>query len=291
MGKLDGKVAIITGASRGIGKATALLFAREGAKIVGHARTMNEGDHRMLEGSLTTTAAEVEAAGGEMAVVQGELSGLEDCERLVEHAKATFGTVDVLVNNAAMIHFISVMDSTVSRWMRAFAVNIHAPFILSQAALPEMIERGRGAIINISSGVATGPGRGPYESTSSRPAGHTSAGNVTYGATKAALERFTQGLAEEMYEHGITVAAVGPSEVVRTEANIFYELVSGFDDERGEPTDMVARAALLLATEPLEKVAGRVCYSQQILKEFGWIEEARGTGVDPDQRGSGYAQI
>jgi NAD(P)-dependent dehydrogenase (short-subunit alcohol dehydrogenase family) len=112
---------------------------------------------------------------------------------------------------------------------------------------------------------------------------------VKYGAQKAAIERFTQGLAEEVYKHGISVTALAPSQVVATPGTVFYKMADGPDDPRAEPPGMMARAALLLATEPLDIVTGRVMYSQQILKEFGWISEAKGTGID--QPGSGYSQI
>ncbi len=281
MGKLDGKVAVITGASRGIGKAIALLFAEEGAKVVGAARTMKEGDHQ-LEGSLETTMTEIQDAGGEATAVVANVSEEDDCVRLIGEAKAAYGPVDILVNNAALNYYIPIVDYPASRWTRAFAVNVHGPFMLSKEVLPDMMERRGGAIINISSGAAIGPGRGPYKDTNAR-------GGVMYGASKAALERFTQGLAQEVAQYGITVACFSPSQVVPTPGTVFHKLVSGLEDPRGEPPSIMAQAALLLATEPAEKVTGRVTYSQQILKEFGWTEEARGTGVD--RVGSGYSQI
>ena len=283
MGKLDGKVTVVTGASRGIGQAIAELFGAEGAKVVCAARTINEGDHPMLEGSLTTTVSRIEAAGGEATAIQANVSEEDDCNLLIEQAKEAYGPVDVLVNNAALNYFIPVVDYPASRWIRSFAVNVHGPFMLSKAALPDMIERGSGAIVNISSGSAIGPGRGPYDADGT--------GGVMYGATKAALERMTQGLAQEVHEHGVTVAAVSPSQVVPTPGTIFFKLVSGMDDPRGESPELMARATLLLASEPPEKVNGRVTYSQQILKEFGWIEQAQGTGVDAGREGSGYSRI
>ena len=285
MGKLDGKVTIVTGASRGIGEEIARLFAAEGAKVVCAARTLREGEHP-LPGSLEHTVNEIKEAGGEAAAVPADISKVEDCEALVQAARDTYGPVDVLVNNAALTYFIPVKDYPVNRWMRSWAVNFHAPFILSKLVLEDMIPRQSGSIVNISSGAAIGPGRGPYQTGGRAGAG---GGGTCYGAEKAALERFTQGLAHEVYEHGISVTCVSPSQVVPTPGTIYHHLVTGPDDPRGEPPELMARAALLLATEPLDKVTGRVTYSQEILKEFGWITEAKGTGVD--RKGSGYSQI
>ncbi len=281
MGKLDGKVAIVTGASRGIGEAIAVLFAAEGAKVVCAARTLNEGDHRMLEGSLSRTVETIRSAGGQALAVAADVSIEDDCYRLVERAKSEFGPTDVLVNDAALNYYIPIVDYPTNRWVRSFAINVHGPFILSKAVLPDMMARGSGAIINISSGSAIGPGRAPYDSNGG--------GGTMYGATKAALERFSQGLAQEVWSNGITVAALSPSQVVPTPGTVFFKLVEGMDDPRGEPPSMMARAALLLASEPPEKVSGRVTYSQAILKEFGWIEDGKGTGID--RPGSGYSQI
>ena len=282
MGKLTGKVAVITGASRGIGQAIAELFAAEGAKVVCAARTLHDGDHP-LEGSLTTTVAGIKAAGGEAIGVAVDVSTETDCLRLIEEARAAFGPIDILVNNAAANAYIPTKDYPTNRWVRNFAVNVHAPFILSKAVLPDMIAKGAGAIINISSGAAIGPGRGPYPDQTVR-------GGVLYGATKAALERMTQGLAQEVSGYGgITVAAFSPSQVVPTPGTVFHKLVTGMDDPKGEPPSMMANAALLLATEPAEKVNGRVTYSQQILTEFGWIAGGKGRGMDI--KGSGYSLI
>jgi NAD(P)-dependent dehydrogenase (short-subunit alcohol dehydrogenase family) len=111
-----------------------------------------------------------------------------------------------------------------------------------------------------------------------------------YGASKAALERFTQGLAQEVAASGgIAISALSPSRVVPTPGTVYHKLVDGMEDPRGEPPMLMAQAALLLASEPADKVNGRVCYSQEILKEFGWIDNAVGRGVDLP--GSGYSQI
>ncbi len=283
MGKLDHKVAVVTGASRGIGAEISARFAGEGAKVICAARTLKEGDHP-LEGSLEKTVADIRAAGGEATAVAVNLAQPEECERLIAAAAAIYGPVDVLVNNAALTYFIPVKDFPTNRWIRSWEVNFHAPFILSKAVLEQMIPRGAGSIINISSGAAVGPGRGPYRGDNAGIVG-----GACYGAEKAALERFTQGLASEVYQYGISVTCVSPSLVVPTPGTVYHNLVDGIDDPRGEPPSLMADSALLLTTEPLDAVTGRVTYSQQILQEFGWIAEAKGRGVTLP--GTGFSQI
>ena len=282
MGKLDGKVVLVTGASRGIGADIARLFAAEGGRVVCAARTLREGDHP-LAGSLEHTVGEITAAGGQATAIAADISEPDECARLVRAARDAYGPIDILVNNAALTYFIEVKDYPVNKWLRSWAVNVHAPFVLSKLVLEDMIPRRRGSIVNISSGSAIGPGRGPYP----EPERYT--GGTCYGAEKAALERFTQGLAREVYPHGVSVTAVSPSQVVPTPGTVHHKLVRSMDDPRGEPPILMARAALLLATEPCARITGRVTYSQEILKEHGWIAEARGRGVD--SRGSGYSQI
>jgi NAD(P)-dependent dehydrogenase (short-subunit alcohol dehydrogenase family) len=215
--------------------------------------------------------------------VAADISLEEDCLRLLEEGRQAFGPIDVLVNNAALNYYVPIEDYKTNRWVRSFAINVHAPFILSREVLKDMRGGRGGAIVNISSGAAIGPGRGPYADTNVR-------GGTMYGASKAALERFTQGLAQEVARYGnVAVTALSPSVVVPTPGTVHHKLVAGMDDPKGEPVSMMADATLLLATEAPEKVNGRVTYSQQILKEFGWITEARGRGVDT--KGSGYSLI
>ncbi|MFC1945874.1 SDR family NAD(P)-dependent oxidoreductase [Chloroflexota bacterium] len=287
MGKLDGKVAIVTGSSRGIGKSVALLFAAEGAKVVCASRTLNEGDlvardpslERGLSGSLNTTVAEIKQAGGTAIAVKTDVSNEDSCTRLLEATHQAFGPVDVLVNNAVMGYMIAVRDFSRKQWEECFEVNVQGPYMLTMQVLPDMIKRRNGAIVNLTSVAAVGPGRGPYT-----PLGKDYRFRTTYGATKAALERFTQGLAEEIYQYGISVAAVGPSTYVPTPTTYYL-----FHDESGgEPGKTMAQAVMLLAIEPLDKVTGRVTYSQAILKEFGWIDNGEGYGIN--KTGSGYSQ-
>ena len=280
MGKLEGKVAIVTGASRGIGSAIAQRFAAEGAHVACLARTLEEGDHASLEGSLHTTVRAIEQAGGRAFAIANDV---HPQTRAVVETRKAFGPIDVLVNNAALTYFVPVADIEVTKWQRSFAVNVHGPFYMSKLVLADMLPRRSGAIVNISSGAAIGPGHGPYDTA------RRGRGGTLYGAEKAALERFTQGLASEVYEAGVSVTCVSPSLVVATPGVLHHKLVRGADDPNVEPVSMMADAVLLLATEPLDSITGRVTYSQQILKELGKLEDARGIGVS--RKGSGYSQL
>ena len=184
MARLDKKVVLVTGASRGIGAEIARVLAAEGGRVVCVARTLREGDHR-LAGSLETTVEAIRKAGGKARAVPANIAEPADCERLVEAARKAYGPIDVLVNNAALTYFLPIREYPVNKWLASWAVNVHAPFVLSQLALADMIPRRQGAIVNISSGAAIGPGRGPYADPA---AGARS--STCYGAEKAALERY-----------------------------------------------------------------------------------------------------
>ena len=300
MGKLDGQCVIVTGASRGIGEAIAKTLAAEGGRIVCVARTLSEGSHDMttymrdqgrpgeantpFPGSLEGTVAAIREAGGEATALAADLADPAECRRVVEEARSIYGPVDVLVNNAALAVFLPVRDFPYDSWLRSFQIIVHASFVLSQAVLEDMTPRKHGAIVNISSGAATGPGSAPYAPPS------PDAPSVTgYGAAKAALERFTQGLALEVRDDNIAVTALSPSIIVPTAGAVFHKGVRYIGDENGEPPELMAQATLLLATEPAEKMNGMVTYSQKILTEYGVIKKGVGTGVD--RPGSGYSQI
>lgn len=274
MGELDGRVAIVTGASRGMGKVMAQVLAAEGAKVVCAARTLREGDHPFLEGSLNTTVASIKETGGIALAVQTDVSREEQCARLVETTKKEFGPCDLLVNNAATNWYLPVKDLAIHYAARVVGVMFLGPFMLSHMTLPDMIARRSGAIVNISSGASVGPGRAPYKTSGK--------GSSIYSSQKAALERFTQALAQEVYQYGISVTCISPSAAVITPGVIsrsrFGVMLS--PTIKTEPPELTAKAIVLLATEPFDKISGRVTYSQAILKEYGLIDKAEGWGVD-----------
>jgi NAD(P)-dependent dehydrogenase (short-subunit alcohol dehydrogenase family) len=261
-GKLEGKVAIVTGASRGIGEEIARLFASEGASVACAARTLREGQH-FLPGTLEHTVKAITDAGGKAIAVQVDLSKEEDCARLVDETRKAFGRVDIVVNNAAVNWYVPIKDFKVGHWRAMLAVDLTAPFLLAQMVMGEMIERKSGWIVNISSGASRGPGQGPY-TTKGR-------GGTPYGTVKSGLERFTQGLAHELFEHNIAVNSLAPTKVVPTPGTLHHHLVESMDDPRGEPPIYMAKAALILATADPKVLTGRICYTQELLKEMGML--------------------
>lgn len=295
MGKLDGKVALITGAANGIGSVVARRFASEGARVVCADLNLGRPEPDVLIASQTPIMAPraygqslsdvvgaIRADGGQAIGLQCDITEEESCDQLLWNARRLYGPVEVLVNVAVLTYFLPTLELPVRWWERTFAVNVHAVFMLSKKVLPAMMDRRAGAIINITSEAALGPGRGPY---GAKPNSRTVLGPPTmYAATKAAVERFTQGLAEEVYPHGITVAAVAPSNTVATPGAQYLQV----KHPRSEPPEMMASAIVLLASEPPDRVTGRVTYSQAILKEFGWISEGQGVGID--YPGTGYSQ-
>jgi citronellol/citronellal dehydrogenase len=282
VGSLTGKVALVTGASRGIGADVSRMLAREGARVVCCARTEHDGEHP-LSGSLAGTVASIQQAGGESVAVRANLAKDEDCELAVQAARDAFGSVDVLINNAAVAFFGPTQELPVSRWVVSWRVTVHATYLLSTLTLPDMVEQGWGRIVNVTSESAIGPGPGPY---SDDPI----VGDTAYGAQKAAIERFTQGLAQEVYANGVGVAAIAPSLIVPTPGALANAQVSGPEDPRAEDPRHMSEAIRLLVTDPLEQVAGRVVYSQQLLAEKGHIRGGGGLGVDPRRRISGFAR-
>ncbi len=261
-GQLQGRVAIVTGASRGIGKAIALLFAREGAQVVVAARTEKAAEHP-LPGTIHDTAAEITAAGGRAQAVRCDVSQLEDVQRLVEATHDAFGPVDVLVNNAALNYYIPLAEFPLRRWQKMLEVDLTGPFMLIQAVLPDMLAAGRGHIINISSRAALHVQGPPYD--------EQYRGGTPYGVVKAGLERFTTGLASELHEAGIAVNALSPASVVPTPGVLFHHLLESEDDPRAEPVEYMARAALFLATCDPKRQTGLLAYSQPLLREQGLL--------------------
>jgi citronellol/citronellal dehydrogenase len=259
MGLLDGRVAIVTGASRGIGAEIARRFAAEGAAVAVAARTTDPGMSQ-LTGTIGETVDQIRADGGTATAIAVNLARPEDRERLVAETTAQLGQPDILVNNAAVTYFIKVADFTPKQFALMFAVQVEAPFHLAQLVLPGMLERGAGWIVNISSIAAVHP--------TIPPSPFAERGATVYGMAKAAIERFSTGLASEVYDDNIAVNALSPTQVVPTPGTVFHNLTTEGDPD-SEPTSVMAAAALALSHREPRSLTGRVTYSQELLAELG----------------------
>jgi len=260
MGLLDGRVAIVTGASRGIGAEIARRFGAEGAAVAVAARTAEPGVSPFA-GTIAETAGQIQAAGGSAVAITADLSKPADREHLAAETISQLGQPDILVNNAAVTYFTRVEDFTAKRYALMFSVQVEAAFQLAQLVLPGMREHGGGWILNISSGAARHP--------TIPPVPFAGRGGTVYGMCKAAIERFSTGLASEVYDEGIAVNALSPSRVVSTPGVVMHRLIPPGAEDQAEPVEVMAEAALALCSGDPRSLTGRVAYSQALLDELG----------------------
>lgn len=231
--RLKDRVALVTGGGRGIGRAIALAYAKEGARIAIIGRTLSD---------LESLAMDIERQGGDALAVQGDVSRETDVEGMVQTTVEHFGTVDILVNNAATnLPNISVSDVTLEQWDRVIAVNLTGAFLCTRAVLPILYGQERGIIINISS---IG-GR------------HGAAGRAPYRASKAGLISLTESTAAEAYEHGVRVNAICPGSVDTD----MMRLLAGApapDTEGWMHPEEIAALAVFLAADESSSIVGAI---------------------------------
>jgi citronellol/citronellal dehydrogenase len=246
----DGKVAMVTGSSRGLGKAIAQRFAAEGATVALTARTM-EPDLK-YQGSLRQTLAEIETAGGTAIAIQADLSNAEDRERMFAEVVERVGAPDILVNNAA-VTFLRPLDEFPERRVRLMMeMHVLAPLHLAQLAIPAMRERGRGWVLNVTSvggDLPDGPPFSDFDRT---------AGFGIYGTVKAALNRLTKSLAAELYDDGIAVNAAAPTNPVATPGAGLLDLAK-IDTE---DIELITQTAFVLCTGDPKTLTGRIAHTQ-----------------------------
>jgi citronellol/citronellal dehydrogenase len=255
-GLLAGRVAIVTGASRGIGEAIAVRYAMEGARVIVSARTAEEGDH-VLPGSINAVVNRIRAAGGEAHAVRCDLALAEHRQNLVDETTAVFGPADILVNNAAITYFVRIENFREKHFDLMFEVQVYAPLHLTQLLLPKMRERQQGWILNISSHAALHP---------DKTAGGR--GGTVYGMCKAALERFTTGLAAEVYQDHIGVNVISPG-LVATPGVLHHKLVTAeTPQERITPVEHMAEACLRLVHGDPQEMTGKITYAVDVLRDY-----------------------
>jgi citronellol/citronellal dehydrogenase len=246
---LAGRVALVTGASRGIGKEISLELARQGCYLVLSARTITAREG--IIGSLEATRQLIEVEGGKAQAVEADLSVDQDLKRLHAQSLGFWGKVDILVNNAAvMLYHVPFFEADVGQFDEEFRVNVRAPFVLTQLFGQDMADQGGGVIINISSRTAESqpppePGQIPRPSWSS----------ITYGPTKAALNRLSTGLARELLPANVAVVTLYPG-FTRTE-RMEAEPPPGLDLRDSESADGLAAAVVRICQEPM-RYTGRV---------------------------------
>lgn len=249
--KLQGKVAIVTGASRGVGRNMALELAKEGCDIVVAARTEEVKDPR-LPGTIFSTAEEIRALGRRALPIRTDVTDEESIEGMVKQALGEFGKIDILINNAGIMTPGPLVDLPLRRWDLMWRVNVRGPIACSRAVLLHMMERRDGVIINISSVLADVPG----------------GGNIPYSLTKLALRKLSEGLAEEVREYNIRVFALSPEGLVRTPGTTFHRFEETESvGENIEAPEVMGRAAVFLCTEQATALSGGHYFSGPLLRE------------------------
>jgi NAD(P)-dependent dehydrogenase (short-subunit alcohol dehydrogenase family) len=272
---LQGKIAFVTGASRGIGEAIARRFAAEGATVVITARSMEPGTGKFTEnaaaeakpvpisGSLKEVAAQIEKDGGKAVAIQCDVADPASRAKAVKEALAAVDRIDILVNNAAGGGYGQSWDKISSEHFdRLIETNIKGPLHFMQMLAPGMVERGQGWIVNIGSKTAELPERpfNPFEKGS---------GVMLYGATKAMLNRMSAGIAAELDGTGVCCNEFGPFSIVWTPgtAMVGVEKYRGLPGWVEEPVEGMAETALALASCDPNKVNGLTVYSTTYLNE------------------------
>ena len=241
---LDGRVIIVTGASRGIGKGLALGYAAEGAAVVCAARSVRATPSD-LPGTIEETVDAITNAGGRAIAVQCDIGVEDDLRALVGHTIAEYGRVDSLMNNAMAPTRASFDESTVEMWDESMRVNLRSLYLLTKLVEPHMTAQGGGSIVNMSSGGAD------HSATPFMPTGY-----VTYAVAKSAMERFSSALAPELVDRGITVNALRPG-AVKTELST-REMGEDHDWSGWTGPEAVVPAAVFLAQQIATDFTGRI---------------------------------
>jgi len=253
----EGRVALVTGASRGIGKAIAVRLAAEGAAVAICSRP-SPGVAQL--GTLERARDEIVALGGKVVAIPFDMSDRSvDRAALVDEVESELGPVDILVNNAAGGGFRAFLEWTDEQMANVLELNFWSCWHLIRRVLPGMLERGEGWIVNVSSQTATMPEGPPFPPTLPAEFG------TIYGGTKAFMNRWTASLGVEMYTKGIAVNTIAPQAAAATEMLVEY---SDLPDYLYEPLETMAEGALALCTADPATLTGQVTTSLQLLVDL-----------------------
>ena len=244
--KMDGMVAIVTGSSRGLGRAIAKAFAAEGAKVVVSARLSSPTG---LPGTAEETAEQIRSNGGDAMALACDVTNEEQVMAMVAQTIDNYGRIDVLVNNAGvMVLGETLLDIVPEEWDQSVAANLRGPYLCCRAVLPTMIEQKRGSIIHIGSRMGSD---------------HEQGGGTLYSATKAAVHMFSLCLADEVREHNVAVNILSPGSL-KTEGSAAIPWTQRDWDQRVEP-EVVGPSAVYLALQDASTFTGRLV----LRAEFG----------------------
>jgi NAD(P)-dependent dehydrogenase (short-subunit alcohol dehydrogenase family) len=258
MGALDGKVAIVTGASRGIGKGCALELGAAGATVYVTGRTLKEGA-APLPGTIGATAEEIDALGGQGVAIRCDHRNDEQVEALFRRVEEEHGRLDVLVNNAFLIpkeltSGLPFWETPVSNWDDMIDVGTRSAYVATRLAARIMVPAKSGLIANVSSS-----GAAEY------------AWHVAYGVGKAALDRVTADTAHELRDHGVTVVSLWPGLVMTERIQRVGEAMPALDTSRAESQRFTGRAIAALAADPqVQSKTGLALTSRSLADEYGF---------------------
>jgi len=247
-GALAGKVAIITGASRGIGRCIALTFARHGADVVVAAKT--DSPHPTLPGTIHTVAEEIRQLGRRALPVKVDVRDDDMIRHMVDETMRTFGRIDILINNAGALWWQPVLDTPMKRYDLVHGVNSRAAFSCTQVCLPHILAGGGGHVLVFSPPIDL----------------RYLAGKVAYLISKFGMTLLAIGLAEEMAGKPFSINALWPATAIESAATITFRLGT---PEMWRKPDILADAALALVTKPPGQITGQVLLDEDVLRGEG----------------------
>jgi NAD(P)-dependent dehydrogenase (short-subunit alcohol dehydrogenase family) len=260
--KLQGKVAIVTGGSAGIGRAYALALAGEGATVVATARTLGRLDGEPERNTLAEVVRAGRGLPGRIYAHACDLQVEAEVARLIDQTVANFGSLDILVNNAGIYPHYDTLATDAAAWDLNMRVNVQGPYLTMRYAAPHMMRQRSGSIINLTSSSAKG-------STKGHP-GHE--GLMLYGVTKAALNRLTTFMAEDLKEYGVAVNALSPGAVL-TDTWIAVDPAASTEAKAsgwGKPAtpEVMGPALLHLAQQTSETITGQILHTDEFGKSW-----------------------
>ncbi|MFC1868662.1 SDR family NAD(P)-dependent oxidoreductase [Thermodesulfobacteriota bacterium] len=243
--KLEGKVALVTGARQGLGKSIALGLAEAGADLVVVDRVLDDG-------KLAKVAEEIQGLGRRSVYSGGDITVESDVDAMVKKAIDEFGKIDVLVNNAGVTTPDSFLKLSIKRWNLVMSVNLDGTFVCTKAVLPKMIEQGSGCVINVSSILA-----------------EQIKFSIPYGVTKAGVERLTKGLAREMRKNeNIAITCIRPY-FVKTE--VVTEFLPDVDTSDWETPEMWCKYTAMVAGADAKDITGKILDKKALVEMFGEV--------------------